>query len=101
MAGSTREIRLRINGKKYLEAPDGPRTTFVVGAVDMLCFAFLYAAPEHKSRIDTMINYAGKYESDTLRQKFDAYMRNVKDPENHGAAARLFIALSEWCGFDK
>jgi hypothetical protein len=101
VVGSTREIRLRVNGKKYLEVPDGHRTTFVVGALDMLCFAYLYAAPEHKARIDAMVGYAGKYESDALRHKFDDYMRNVKDPENHGAAARLFVALNEWCGVDK
>jgi hypothetical protein len=97
MAGSSREIRLRVSGKKYLEVPDGHRTTFVVGALDMLCFAYLYAAPEHKERSDAMISHAGKYESDALRQKFDSYMSAKSDSENRGAAASLFIALNEWC----
>lgn len=98
---STQTIRLRVNAKKYLEIPEGHRTTFVVGALDMLCFNFLYAAPEQKQRIDAIINCAAQFESDALRQKFDDYVRKLEAPETHGAASRLFIALNEWSGFDK
>jgi hypothetical protein len=48
----------------YCELPEGHRTTFVVGMSDMLGTAYLYAAPEHKPRIDAMLRYLIGYENE-------------------------------------
>lgn len=100
MVAKKYEISIRINGEKYSAAPEGHRTTFIVGALDMLCFVYLYAAPEHRARIDAMIQYSSKYESDTLRQQFDVFIRQKDERQKQGAANSFFVALNEWCGFD-
>jgi len=100
--GNTKQkAQYRIAGRMYCEVSEGHRTTFVVGAMDMLCVAYLYAATEHRTRIDAMIRYAGNYESDALRQKFDEYMRADPKRQEMGGAGCFFAALNEWCGFDK
>jgi hypothetical protein len=91
----------RAAGEKYLELPEGHRTTLVVGMCDMLEIAVLYAAPEHKKRFEAMIRYEGEIESDALRQLFDKYMSADKARLKYQAASCFFNALNEWCEFDK
>lgn len=101
MMGTKPEIRGTVTGQMYCDLPDGHRTTFVVGMVDMLGFAYLYAAPEHKPRIDAMLNYSGGRENDALRKRFDTYMSEREDRKTFGAASCFFTALNEWCEFDE
>ena len=100
MVTSKPPIRGTVTGKMFYELPEGHRTTFVVGMVDMLGFAYLYVAAEHKPRIDAILDYLRGYENGALRQRFDEYMSAREDRLTFGAASCFFAALNEWCGFD-
>ncbi|MEI9997348.1 MAG: hypothetical protein WDM91_22325 [Rhizomicrobium sp.] len=100
MAVSKSEVRGTVTGRMYRELPEGHRTTFVVGMLDMLGVAYLYVAPEHKPRIDAVLRYVIGYENDALRQRFDGYMNAGDERQTLGAAGCFLTALNEWCGFD-
>jgi hypothetical protein len=89
----------RVDGERYCGTPEGHRTTFVVGACDMLEFAALYVAPEHKKRFEAMLRYERAIESDELRKMFDKYMSMDNARLKFQAASCFFKALNEWCGF--
>jgi hypothetical protein len=90
------QVKFRMNGQFYKEMPDGHRKAFVVGALDMLCVTYLYAAPHHKARINAMIEYSGKIGVDDLCGLFDKYIESDGDLRDNSAAGSFFIALNNW-----
>ena len=89
-----------VTGKMYCELPEGHRTTFIVGMIDMLGVAHLYVAPEHKARFDATFRYLHGYENDSLRRRFDDYLSAHLHLVEFGIASTFFAAVNEWCGFD-
>lgn len=84
----------------YREIPEDHRRGFVVGALDMLFYSFHYAAPQHRARLDAMIDYAAKSNIEDLTEKFDGHISTCEESMSDGAARQLFIALNKWSGFE-
>ncbi len=101
MAVSRHEVRGTATGRMYCELPEGHRTTFVVGMLDMLGTTYFYAAPEHKPRIDALLGFVVGRENNALRQRFDEYINVREECLSLGVAGCFFTALNEWCGFDE
>ena len=80
-------VRCTFTGRMYCELQEGYRSVFMVGMVDMLGMAYLYVAPEHKPRIDAMLNYVIGYDNPSLRRRFDEYMNEDDTRLNFSAAS--------------
>lgn len=96
----TGAVRGRVDGKKYCELPDGHRTTFVVGMADMLdCLPAallqydLVALQLSSASLNKILEFAGKFESDSLRKLFDDYISEDPARQNYMASSNFLAML--------
>lgn len=89
-------IKARVSGQQYIKYPVESRTTFLVGALDMLSFAMLYAAPKYQSQIDQMIRATSAFKGDDVEIQFGEYLAANENLLQEGAASDLFAALDDW-----
>jgi hypothetical protein len=83
----------RITEDRYRELVEGHRTTLVVGMMDMLeaLSKYLALAPETRTAFEPLYEYAGKFESDQLREVFDAFLE--RQPQSNAAVGSSFLSM--------
>jgi hypothetical protein len=83
---------MRFDGKQYLALPPVDRTSYVVGALDMLSSMILYAHPNTKPNMQSAEAYANKHSNNSLRVMFDEFMA-ANPTLVSNAAASSFVAF--------
>jgi hypothetical protein len=82
----------RVSEQRYVDLPDGHRTTLVVGMADMLSRMTDYLPPDRQDAFLPLLEYAATFESGALREEFDRYI--AEDPATPTTAiASSFIGM--------
>ena len=77
--------------------PEGHRTTYVVGLIDMVDMLTQHVGQEKKSRLNSLRQYARPLTGDELRKLMDDYMDTDVSHQQYAAASNLLAALAEKC----
>jgi hypothetical protein len=95
------DVLISLSGQSYLDAPEGHRTTFVVGALDMFAFLSLYVSAEHRDRFEKIMSFTRNETGGTLRLRLDQFIRAEEFRLTQGAANSFFVGLGKWSGVDQ
>lgn len=91
------DLGARVDGKQYRQLPEGHRTTYVVGMLDMIEALAAHVSAHKESKFDAMRRYAGPITSDELRKLMDNYIDADASRQQYTAASNFLAALAEKC----
>jgi hypothetical protein len=94
-AGKTRG---RVDGLHYVELPDEQRTAILVGMLDMLDRLAEYFGTKERAAFNPMLQYASGFDSDDLREQFDAYLADNPEGMPSAIASNFLSMLIEKSG---
>lgn len=84
----------RVNARQFMELPDGHRTTFVVGMIDMWYRLTEYMPDDLKFSFDRLMNEIDHMNSGDARREFDRYLAEMEvEPGKSYTIASCFISF--------
>lgn len=90
-----RKTKARVNSVRYVELPEGHRTTLVVGMVDMVTKMAEYLSENDKIPFDEMLVTIDGLKSAQIRIEFDEYIAREVFHEQYGIASCFMAFLIE------
>jgi hypothetical protein len=85
------DFGMRVDNETYLGLPEGHRTTYVVGLIDMLDWVGPYLVPERKATAERLLRFARPLRSEELGKMLDSYVK-ADAARNRFAASSSFVA---------
>lgn len=91
------DVGARVDGERYCELPEGRRTTYVGGMLDMMEALARHVSADKRAWLDALRRCSGPMVSDTLRKLMDDYMDADASRRQYTAASNFLVALTEKC----
>lgn len=83
----------RVNAQRLQELPEGHRTTYVVGVIDMMHCSTKYMEGHTKEAWLKLLSTIDDFESGDVRRQFDEYLAESDDNGRYGAASSFLAML--------
>ena len=91
MASDPEKTQGRVTERRYIELPEGHRTTLIVGMADMLNSLSKYFDQKTLKAFQPILEYEGRFESSELRERFDEFLK--ENPSSTTAVASSFLGM--------